>query len=62
MSLSTSALGGPFYTSVTAKQTSDLDILELKEQLAELKTTIQAQQQQLQQTSALLAPNPPPCN
>jgi hypothetical protein len=44
---------------VTAKQTPDPDFLELKEQLAELRTTIQVQQQQLQQTTAPLAPNPP---
>jgi hypothetical protein len=59
MSLSTSAQGGPSYASITAKQTPDPDILELKEQLAELKTTIQAQQQQLQQPTAPPAPNPP---
>jgi hypothetical protein len=51
------AQGGPSYASVTARQTPDPDILALKEQLAELKTIIQAQQQQLQQMSAL-----PPCN
>jgi hypothetical protein len=43
---------------VTAKQTSDPHILELNEQLVELKTTIQVQQQQLQQTTAPPAPNP----
>jgi hypothetical protein len=37
-------------------------MLALKEQLAELKTIIQAQQQQLQQMSALPAPNPPTMN
>jgi hypothetical protein len=41
------------------RQTPDPDILALKEQLAELKTTIQAQQQQTQQPSAPSAPNPP---
>jgi hypothetical protein len=55
---STSAQGGPSYASATAKQTPDPDILELKKQLAELETTIQVQQQQPQQTSALPAPNP----
>jgi hypothetical protein len=59
MLLSTSAQGGPSYASVTAQQTPDPDMLELKQQFAELKTTIQAQQQQLQHTSALPAPNPP---
>jgi hypothetical protein len=44
---------------VTAKQTPDPDFLELKEQLAELRMTIQVQQQQLQQTTAPPAPNPP---
>jgi hypothetical protein len=58
MSLSTSAQGGPSYASVTAQQTPDPDMLELKEQLAKLKTTIQAQQQQLQHTSASQAPKP----
>jgi hypothetical protein len=58
-SLSSSAQGGPSYASVTARHTPDPDILALKEQLAELKTTIQAQQQQLQQPSAPPAPNPP---
>jgi hypothetical protein len=43
---------------VAAQPTTDPDILELKEQLAELKTTIQAQQQQIQQPSSPLAPNP----
>jgi hypothetical protein len=37
-------------------------MLALKEQLAVLKTIIQAQQQQLQQMSALPAPNPPTMN
>jgi hypothetical protein len=37
-------------------------MLALKEQLAELKTIIQAQQQQLQQMSALPAQNPPTTN
>jgi hypothetical protein len=54
-----SAQGGPSYASVTAQQTLDPDMLEMKRRLAELKTTIQVQQQQLQQTSALPAPNPP---
>jgi hypothetical protein len=58
MLLSTSAQGGPSYASVTAQQTPDPDMIELKEQLAELKTTIQAQQQQLQHTSASQAPKP----
>jgi hypothetical protein len=53
---------GPSYASVTARQPPDPDILELKEQLAELKTTIQAQQQQLQQPSAPPALNPPTMN
>jgi prefoldin subunit 5 len=34
-------------------------MLELKKRLAELEMTIQVQQQQLQQTSAPPAPNPP---
>jgi hypothetical protein len=51
--------GGPSYASVTAQQIPDPDIAALKEQLAELKTTIQAQQQQLHQPSALPAQNPP---
>jgi hypothetical protein len=52
--------GGPSYASVTARQTPDPDIAALKEQLTELQTTIQAQQQQqLQQPSALPALNPP---
>jgi hypothetical protein len=59
ISLSTSAQGGPSYASVTAKQTPDPDMLELKRQFAELETTIQVQQQQLQQTTATPTPNPP---
>jgi hypothetical protein len=55
---STLAPGGPSYASVVARQTPDPDILALKEELAELKTTIQAQQQQPQQPSAPPAPNP----
>jgi hypothetical protein len=55
---STLALGSPSYASVAARPTPDPHILELKEQLAELKTTIQAQQQQIQQPSAPPAPNP----
>jgi hypothetical protein len=55
---STLAPGGPSYASVAAQSTPDPHILELKEQLAELKTTIQAQQQQNQQLSAPPAPNP----
>jgi hypothetical protein len=43
-----------------SKQTPDPDIQTLKEQLAELKTTIQAQQQLPQQASAPPAPNPLP--
>jgi hypothetical protein len=54
---STLALGSPSYASVAAHSTPDPNILELKEQLAELKTTIQAQQQQIQQPSAPPAPN-----
>jgi hypothetical protein len=50
---------GPSYASVTAQQTPDPDIAALKEQLAESKTTIQAQEQQLHQPSAPPAPNPP---
>jgi hypothetical protein len=57
---STLALGGPSYASVAAQPTPDPNILELKEQLAELKTTIQTQQQHIQQPSALPAPNPSP--
>jgi hypothetical protein len=56
---STLARRSPSYASVAAQPMTDRDILELKEQLAELKTTIQAQQQQIQQPSALPAPNPP---
>jgi hypothetical protein len=56
MSPSTSALGVPSYASVTPQQTPDPNFLELKEQLAELKMTIQAKQQQLQQTSASIPP------
>jgi hypothetical protein len=52
MSPSISAQVGPSYASVTARQPPDPDMLALKEQLAELKTTIQAQQQQLPQPSA----------
>jgi hypothetical protein len=59
---STWAQGGPSYASVTAQQTPDPDIVALKEQLVELKTIIQAQQQQLQQMSTLPAPNPPVMN
>jgi hypothetical protein len=59
MSLSNSAHVGPSYASVTAQQTPDPDMLELKEQVAELKMTIQAQQQQLQHTSAPPVPNRP---
>jgi hypothetical protein len=56
---STVAPGGPSYASVAAQPTPDPHILELKEQLAELKTTIQAQQQQQnQQPSAPPALNP----
>jgi hypothetical protein len=44
---------------VTATQTPDPDILALKEQLAELRTIIQVQQQQLPPTTAPPAPNPP---
>jgi hypothetical protein len=55
---STLAPGGPSYASVAARQTTDPDILALKEQMAELKTTIQAQQQQPQQPSAPPALNP----
>jgi hypothetical protein len=47
---------------VAAQQTLDPDIAALKEQLAVLTTTIQAQQQQLQQTLAPPAPNPPAMN
>jgi hypothetical protein len=57
-SSSTLAPGGPSYASVVARQSPDPDILALKEELAELKTTIQAQQQQPQQPSAPPAPNP----
>jgi ribosomal protein L29 len=53
---STLAPGGPSYASVAARPTPDPHILELKEQLAELKTSIQ--QQQIQQPSAPAAPNP----
>jgi hypothetical protein len=53
---STLALRSPSYASVAARPMTDPDILELKEQLAELKTTIQ--QQQIQQPSAPPAPNP----
>jgi hypothetical protein len=49
---------GPSYASLTARQTPDPDIAALKEQLAELKTIIPSQQQQLQQTSAPPALNP----
>jgi hypothetical protein len=59
MSPLTLELGSPSYASVAARQTPDPDIVALKEKLAELKTIIQAQQQQLQQTSAPPAPNPP---
>jgi hypothetical protein len=59
MSLSASAQGGPSYTSVTAQQPLDPDMLEMKRRLAELEMTIQVQQQQLQQTSAPPAPPPP---
>jgi hypothetical protein len=52
---STLAPGDPSYASVTARQTPDPDIVALKEQLAVLKTTLQAQQQQLQQISSLRA-------
>jgi hypothetical protein len=55
MSSSTLAPGGPSYASVVARQKPDPDILALKEELAELKTTIQTQQQQPQQPSAPLA-------
>jgi ribosomal protein L29 len=55
---STLALRSPSYAFVAARPTPDPHILELKEQLAELKTTIQAQQQQNQQPSAPPAPNP----
>jgi hypothetical protein len=55
---STLAPGGPSYASVAAQSTPDPHILELKEQLAELKMTIQAQQQQNQQLSAPPAPDP----
>jgi hypothetical protein len=55
---STLALGSPSYASVVARPTPDPHILELKEQLAEFKTTIQAQQQQIQQPSAPPDPNP----
>jgi hypothetical protein len=55
----TLAPGGPSYASVVARQTPDPDFLALKEEVAELKTTIQqAQQQQPQQPSAPPAPNP----
>jgi hypothetical protein len=48
-----------FNASVVARQTPDPDFLALKEEVAELKTTIQqAQQQQPQHKSALPAPNP----
>jgi hypothetical protein len=57
-----SAQVGPSYASVTARETSDPNMLALKEQLAELKTIIQAQQQQLQQMSALPALSPPTMN
>jgi hypothetical protein len=58
-SSSTLAPGGPSYASVVARQTPDPDFLALKEEVAELKTTIQqAQQQQPQQQSAPPAPNP----
>jgi hypothetical protein len=60
MSLSTSAQVVPSSSaSVTAKQTPDPDILALKEQLAELRTIIQVQQQQLQPITSPPAPNPP---
>jgi hypothetical protein len=49
---STLAPGVPSYASVAARQTPDPDILALKEQLAELQTTMQKQQQ--------LNPNPNP--
>jgi hypothetical protein len=55
---STLALGSPSYASVAARPTPDPHILELKEQLADLKMTVQAQQQQIQQPSAPPAPNP----
>jgi hypothetical protein len=55
----TLAPGGPSYASVVARQTPDPDIIALKEELAELKTTIQqTQQQQPQQPSAPPALNP----
>jgi hypothetical protein len=38
---------------------SDPGMLALREQVAELKTIIQAQQQQLQQMSTVQSPNPP---
>jgi hypothetical protein len=49
---STLAPGVPSYASVAARQMPDPDILALKEQLAELQTTMQAQQQLLQHSLA----------
>jgi hypothetical protein len=54
-----SALGGPSYAPVAARQTPDPEIVALREKLAALETTIQEQQEQLQQKSAPLTPNPP---
>jgi hypothetical protein len=57
---STLAPGVPLYASVATQHTHDPDILALKEQLAQLQTTMQEQQQLLQHSLATPAPTSPP--